>query len=74
MAELRASLLDGLAMVVRTIILVNTPQGGRVPEFRPQPRPETAVQRVHRQRRDEAMSDLEQQLARLTEPPLNGSP
>ena len=65
MAELRASLMDGLMMVARTIVMVNTPKGKRVPEFRSQPRPETAVERLQRRRRDEVMSALEAQLSGL---------
>lgn len=60
--DLRSAILDGLASVERTIIAVNTPRGKRVPEFRPQPRPETAAMRVARRRRDEAMGELEAKL------------
>lgn len=66
LAELRASLLDGLMMLQRTIIMVNTPPGKTVPEFRPQPRPETALERLQRQRRDGVMTELEAHLAGLT--------
>lgn len=65
MAELRASLMDGLMMVARTIVMVHTPKGKRVPEFRSQPRPETALERLQRQRRDTVMSALEAQLSGL---------
>lgn len=61
--DLRTAILDGLASVERTIIAVNTPKGKRVPDYRPQPRPETAAMRIARRRRDEAMGELEATLA-----------
>jgi hypothetical protein len=66
-AELRASILDGLYMVARTIVAVNTPKGKRVPDFPRQPQPETAAQRLERQRRDSIMSELEAQVAGLND-------
>lgn len=62
MAELRASMIDGLMLVARTIIMVHTPKGKRVPELRTQPRPETALERAIRRRQDAVMNDLEAQL------------
>lgn len=58
-AELRASILDGLSMVAKTIVAVHTPKGRQVPEFPTQPRPETALERAQREQRDSAMSALE---------------
>ena len=59
LADLRAAIVDALGMVARTIIAVNTPKGERVPDFPDQPRPETAIERVLRRQRDQAMTELE---------------
>jgi hypothetical protein len=67
-SELRASILDGLAMVARTIIAVNTPKGKQVPDFPRQQRPETAAQRLERQQRDMVMSMLEAKVSGLNTP------
>jgi hypothetical protein len=64
-AELRASILDGLMLVARTIVMVNTPKGRTVPPIKSQPRPETAIDRVRRKKRDTVMADLENQLNQL---------
>jgi hypothetical protein len=64
-AELRASILDGLMLVARTIVMVNTPKGRTVPPIKSQPRPETAIDRVRRKNRDTVMTELENQLNQL---------
>lgn len=65
MAELRASLLDGLMVIARTIVMVHTPRGKHIPPMRLQPRPETGLERARRRRQDAVMSELEAKLAGL---------